>query len=121
MSSLPSTFNLANRSDRPSRRLASRLLPAANLTVYECPQGRTCSVQCITVANVTGASANLRLFHVIPTESAGTANAIAYDVAVANGTVTAFELPITLTAGDKLVAYASIASALCVVCYGSEA
>jgi hypothetical protein len=35
--------------------------------------------------------------------------------------MTAFEIGITLTAGDKLVAYASSASALCVMLYGSEA
>lgn len=120
MSSLPTSFNLADRSSRPSRRLAARLLPAANLTVYECPQSRTCSISCVTVASVSGSSANLRIFHVIPAETAGTANAIAYDMPIPSGTMTAFEIGLTLTAGDKLVAYSSSASALCVILYGSE-
>jgi hypothetical protein len=121
MSSLPTNFNLAERSSRPSRRLAARLLPVANLTVYECPQSRTCSVACVTVANVTASSASLRMFHVIPGEKAGTSNALAYDMPIPAGTMTAFEIGITLTTGDRLVAYASTASALCVMLYGSEA
>jgi len=121
MSSLPSTFNLSDRSARPSRRIVSRLLPAANLTCYECPQGRTCSLTFVNVANVTAAAASLRMFHVIPKETATTANAIAYDMSIPAGTTVAFELPFTLTSGDKLVAYSSVASALCVMLYGSEA
>lgn len=121
MSSLPTTFNLADRSLRPNRRLAARLLPAAKTTVYECPQSRTCGVTSIVIANVTAAAANADLHHVIPTESAGTSNALLYAVSIAANSTVVVELAITLTAGDKLVAQGSTASALCVTVYGSEA
>lgn len=121
MSSLPTTFNLADRSLRPSRRLSARLLPAAQLTVYECPQSRTCSVTSVIIANVTAAAVDVDLHHVIPTETAGTSNALLYAVSVAANSTVVVELAITLTAGDKLIAQGSTASALCVTVYGSEA
>lgn len=120
MSSLPTNFNVADRSLRPTRRLSARLLPAANLTVYECPQSRTCSVTSVVVANVTAAAEEVDLHHVIPTETAGTSNALLYSVSVAANSTMVIELPITLTAGDKLVAQGSAASALCVTLYGSD-
>lgn len=121
MSSLPTTFNLADRSLRPNRRLAARLLPAAKTTVYECPQSRTCGVTSVVIANVTAAAEEVDLHHVIPTESAGTSNALLYAVSIAANSTVVVELAITLTAGDKLVAQGSTASALCVTVYGSEA
>lgn len=121
MSSLPTTFNLADRSLPPNRRLAARLLSAKNMTVYECPQSRTCGVTSVVIANVTAAAEEIGLHHVIPTESAGISNALLYAVSIAANSTIVVELAIALTAGDKLIAQGSTGSALCVTVYGSEA
>lgn len=121
MSSLPTNFNTLDRSLRPTRRLAARLLPATGTVVYECPKQRTATLTTIVISNVSAGSSDFTLHHAIPAESAVTSNAIMYAVRISANSTTAIEFPITLCAGDRLIALGSVASSICVLVYGTEA
>lgn len=121
MSSLPTNFNTLDRSLRPTRRLAARLLPATATLLYECPKQRTATVTSVIVANIGATLEEVTLHHVIPAESAGTSNALLYGVEIPVGGTLAFEVVVTLSAGDRLIALGSTASTLCATVYGTEA
>lgn len=120
MSSLPSDLNLSSRGSRPNRKLASKTLTVANTTLYECPRDRSTEIVSISICNVSGTKATLRLFHCIPAETAGTSNAIFYDYAIDTKSTVMLDSTIYLLPGDKLVGYASAASSITVMIYGIE-
>lgn len=121
MSTLPSGFNPVSRASRPARKIASMLIPAANRVVYTVPSGKVCEVSTVVFCNTSAATVNFRMFHLIPTETAGTSNALFYDLPVRAYSTTTLEIPLYMTATDRLVCYASTASAVCVTLYGVEA
>lgn len=121
MSSLPSDLNLSSRGSRPNRKLASKILTVANTIVYECPRERSTEIVAISLCNVSGAKVSMRLFHVIPADTAGTSNAIFYDYAIDTHSTTFVDSTLYMSPGDKLVAYASAASAITIIVYGIEA
>ena len=82
MSALPSDFNSINRSDRSARKLASRETETTNSTLYECPQGRSASIESIWIANTTAISGDFHLYHVTPRETAGDDNALMHHIAI---------------------------------------
>ena len=114
------TTNPDNRRMRPMRRLAARTLPAANLIVYECPAGRSTNIETMVFCNTHSAKVTLRVFHLIPGESAGTTNALFYELDCAGYTSTVVEFPVHMGAGDRIVCRAGTASHICATLYGVE-
>jgi len=121
MSSLPSDLNLSSRGSMPKRKLASKTLTVANTIVYECPRERSTEIVAISMCNISGAKVNLRLFHVIPVDTAANHNAIFYDYAIDTHSTTFVDSTLYMSPGDKLVGYASAASAIAIMVYGVEA
>ena len=105
----------------PKRKLASKMLTVANTIVYECPRERSTEIVGISMCNVSGAKANLRIYHVIPADTAGISNALFYDYAIDTHSTTFLDATIYMSPGDKLIAYASAASSIAVSVYGIEA
>lgn len=119
MSALPSDFNSINRSDRSARKLASRETETTNSTLYECPQGRSASIESIWIANTTAISGDFFLYHVTPRETAGDDNAIMHHIAIDGRSMLLIEARIYMTSGDKLIFNSDRAT--CATVYGVEA
>lgn len=109
-----------SRKDFPRRKLASRVVPTTATIILECPKGRATKVEALVVCNVTNAQATIRIHHVTPVESTATSNAILYDLVVRPNSTTTIELPMYLVDGDRIVAQAGTASALCILLYGYD-
>lgn len=109
-----------SRKDFPRRKLASRLVPTSATTILECPKGRATSLEAIVICNVSSAQATIRIHHVAPVESTSTSNAIVYDMVIRPNSMTSIELPIYLVDGDRIVALAGTASAICVSAFGFD-
>ena len=120
MSAIPSTLNSYQRQSATSRKLGSRLALAANTVVFECPASRSIVVSSLVVANTSTSRVSFRLFHLLPTETAGTSNALLYDVVIEANSSLFLDSRLNLNAGDKIVAYASTANVAAVTIYGAD-
>jgi hypothetical protein len=70
--------------------------------------------------NTHSSKVTLRVFHVIPGESAGTSNALFYELDCASYTTTVAEFAVHMGAGEKLIARGGTASHIAVTVYGVE-
>jgi hypothetical protein len=120
MSAIPSTVNSYQRQSATSRKLASRLALVGNTVVFECPASRSIVVSSLVVANTSTSRISFRLFHLLPTESAATSNALLYDVVLEANSSLFLDSRLNLNAGDKVVAYASTTNVVAVTLYGEE-
>lgn len=108
------------RQENTRRKLCARLLPAANLILWECPVAKSVTVSSINICNTGTVQTNFRLFHLIASESASVTTALMYDMLLQANETTLYELQAYMNPGDRLVAYASTASAVAVSVFGSE-
>lgn len=120
MSAIPSTVNLYQRQSASFRKLASRLALASNTVIFECPANRSISLPTIVIANTHTSRVSVRLFHLLPNETAGTSNALLYDVMLDPNTSFFIDSRLCVNAGDRIVAYASTTNVLAVTIYGEE-
>ena len=120
MSAIPSNVNLYQRQSATSRKLASRLALVANTVVFECPSGRSIVIPTIVIANTNSSRVTFRLFHLLPNETAGTSNALLYDVVLEANTSLFLDSRVPVNAGDRIVAYASTASVVAITLYGED-
>lgn len=120
MTTTPDKMNHISRTSRTSRKLGSRLAQASNTIVYECPVGRGATIFSIVLANTSTGRVSYRLFHLLPSESAATSNALAYDITLQANTITSLDFMVYMSSSDKLVSYASTAGVVNTTVYGSE-
>ena len=102
------------------QRYRSGLLGTTASKVFDCSLGQAIRVDIIWVSNISGSGRTFDLYQVADGETASTANAIAYQVAVAANTAVRYEGPFYFVPGDSLQAIASAASAVNVHAYGVE-
>ena len=121
MSALPNDINTLNRSARPMRRLAAALAKVANTIIYECPSGKSATIESITICNTHNATVTVRVFHTSPNETAGAVNALFYDLSLPTASTTVDDSKRYLNSGDRLTIYASTASGVAVAVHGLEA
>jgi glucose-6-phosphate dehydrogenase assembly protein OpcA len=98
----------------------SALADMTETTVYTVPSATQAIVSSIVITNLSN-NANLFRIAIRPSADSTTANKhyIAYNAEVAANTTTAFTLGITLSTGDKVLAY-SIGPGTVINAYGSE-
>ena len=120
MSALPNNINTLNRSARPMRRLEAPLAKVANTIIYECPSGKSATIESITMCNTHTGTVSLRVFHTSANETAGATNALYYDIALRAASTTVDDSRRYLNSGDRLTIYASTASVVAVAVHGVE-
>lgn len=117
----PTIINTDRRNLRPIRRLAARTAATVNAPLYECPQGRSATVESLVICNTSASAVAVRVFHTTPTETAAVGTAIFYDLSCAANSSTLVEFPLYLNAGERIVIYAATGSVVTVTAYGREA
>lgn len=88
--------------------------------VYTVPASTETIVSTLTITNVTGSSANARVWARINGASTAHVNAILFDVPIAANSVAAFTLGLTLDASDVLTVRSSTGNSLTFQVFGSE-
>ena len=88
--------------------------------LYTVPNATETIISTLTITNVTGSSANARVW--VRADGATTAhlNAILFDVPLAANSVAAFTLGITMNATDVLTVRSSTGNSLTFQAFGSE-
>jgi len=120
MSALPQDFNRDIRSSRSRRKLVSRTVPIAATNTVVLEARSNTSIDAIVASNSSSGNLSIRIFHVWPDESAGYGNALIYDAVIRANSAYVVPHPVYMTAGDRLIAYASTAAVLGVTVYGVE-
>lgn len=88
--------------------------------LYTVPSATETIVSTLTISNVSGSSANARVWVRVNGATAATSNAILYDVSLAANSVAAFTLGLTLDATDIVTVRSSTGNALTFQLFGSE-
>lgn len=103
-------------------KILGQSLPAntSNATLYTVPASTEGIVSTLTLTNVTGTDASVRVFVVPDGGSASTSNALVYDATISANSYTAFTLGITLAAADSLVVRTGTGNAVCFQAFGTE-
>lgn len=120
MTALPQDFNRDIRSSRSRRKLASRSVPTASTNVIVFEARSSVRIDAVVASNSSSGNVTIRLFHVWPDESTGYQNALIHDATIRANSSYVVTHPIYMTAGDRLIAYASTAAVLGVTAYGEE-
>jgi hypothetical protein len=92
----------------------------SNADLYTVPTATETVISSLVIANVTGSSANARVFVRPNAATAGLGNAIVYDITITANSTVALTLGITVDAGDVITVRSSVASALTFHAFGSE-
>jgi hypothetical protein len=92
----------------------------SNVDIYTVPSATQAVVSSIVVCNTTAEGTSFRIFQRIDGATAGTANAIAYDVDIAGNALVSIELKLTLDAADIISVRSATANALTFTVNGSE-
>jgi hypothetical protein len=88
--------------------------------LYTVPAETQAIVSTLSISNVTGASANARVWVRVGGASTGNTNALMYDVPLASNSVAAFTLGLTLAATDVVTVRGSSGGHLTFQLFGSE-
>jgi hypothetical protein len=88
--------------------------------LYTVPAGTQTIVSTMTLTNVTGSSANARVYARVAGASTANVNAILFDVPIAANSVAAFTLGLTLAATDVVTVKTSAGGSLTFQLFGSE-
>lgn len=88
--------------------------------LYQCPVSTSAVVSTLTISNVTGTSADARVWIRVASAASSHDNAIMYDVPVAANSVAAFTLGITLGETDVVTVRGSAGNHLTFQLFGSE-
>jgi hypothetical protein len=92
----------------------------ANVDIYTVPSATEAIVSSIVVCNTTNEATSFRIFQRINGATAGTQNAIAYDVDIAARALVSIELKLTLDASDVISVRSATSNALTFTVNGSE-
>lgn len=114
------SYNDFARSSTPRRRLAQAVANSSTLRLYQCPAGKAARIDAIYVTNIHSGASDVSIHHVVPGETAGTSNAIYYQVAVAKAAVLIDDAPKYLLPGDQLMVASSTGAHVVVTVYGEE-
>lgn len=117
----PQGYSARTWRSSPRRKLASAVAKTYIQQIYEVPNGSSVVVDVMFVTAITSNNTDFRLFHTRPGESPTTANALFYDTSTTGKTVTRYEGPFYLTAGDRIWMSAANADRITVTLYGTEA
>ena len=124
MSSIPSSeaigFNVRQRRDYPSRKLASMSCTATERTLYECPSGKTCEIRHMHFTSTHTGSEPVSLWHVKASEATAFSNALFYEYGLSAKAYLSEDAPIFMLPGEKLIAKASAADRITITIYGIE-
>jgi len=88
--------------------------------VYTVPSATQAVVSTLTITNVSGASANARVWLRVAGASTAHVNAVLWDVPIASNSVAAFTLGLTLGATDVVTIKTSAGNSLTFQLHGSE-
>ena len=113
-------FNAYRRSEQPRRKLVSKSAKSTTTVLYECPAGRSCMIETISMCSVHSGSSTIRLHHVGPTEAEAISNAIYYDLSLSAKTTTVDDSVKYMTAGDRILMQGSTSDHITVTLYGQE-
>lgn len=91
-----------------------------NVDIYTVPAATEAIVSSIVVCNTTSEGTSFRIFQRIDGATAGTANALAYDVDIAANSLVSIELKLTLDTADVITIRSATANALTFTVNGSE-
>ena len=92
----------------------------AETDLYTVPASTEAVVSTLTITNVTGSSANARVWARIAGAATAHVNAILFDVPVAANSVAAFTLGLTLDATDVVTVRSGTGGSLTFQLFGSE-
>ena len=92
----------------------------ADTDLYTVPAATETIVSTLTITNVTGTSANARVWARINGAATAHVNAIIYDAPIAANTTAAFTLGLTLDATDIISVRSSTGNTLTFQAFGSE-
>jgi hypothetical protein len=98
----------------------SRPANTSNADLYTVPASTETIVSTLTVSNVTGTDATIRIFVVPSGGTASEANALVYDPNLIARTIQAFTIGLTLRAGDKIIVRSGTANAITFQAFGQE-
>jgi hypothetical protein len=90
------------------------------VNLYTVPTATDTVVSTLTITNVTGASANARVWARIGGATTAHVNAILFDVPIAANSVAAFTLGLTLDVTDVVTVRSSTGNTLTFQLFGSE-
>jgi hypothetical protein len=88
--------------------------------VYTVPASTQAIVSTLTITNVSGSTANARVWLRVAGASTASVNAILWDVPIASNSVAAFTLGLALAATDVVTVQSSSGSTLTFQLHGSE-
>jgi hypothetical protein len=92
----------------------------AETDVYTAPSLTQAVISTLSITNVTGSSANARVWVRIGGAATANVNAILFDVPVSANSVAAFTLGLTLDAADVVTVRSSTGNTLTFQLFGSE-
>lgn len=117
MSALPtSTFP---RSRRP-RKLVSYTPTTTAVPIYTCPVNVYCQVTLIVTTNISTSATQISVYHVRPTETVGTQNALYYEVNLTKASVMQDDGVKFLSPGDAIWVACTTAANATITLYGIE-
>ena len=117
MSALP---NPVFRSDLRARKLVSEIPTTTARSFYQCPSTKTCEIKSIVITNIHSGSTTVTLYHLRPSETVSTRNALYYEVTVSKNAVLQDTGPYYLGPGDSLWILCSTGNHVTVTLYGIE-
>jgi hypothetical protein len=112
--------NPYSRLSVPRRRLFGGFMTTSAQVIYRCPEGKTCEIVSIVLANVHSGSENVTIYHCLPNESPADSNALYYQNSLSSKTTTVDDTRKFLTSGESIQALASAASRIVLHIYGIE-
>lgn len=113
-------YNQIQRRDYPSRRLGAASLPASERIIYECPLGRTATIEHLQIASTHTGSETFRMWHVRQNEATSVENVLFYDYSISAKSYLHEEGKLYLLPGERIVASAGTAGRLTLTIYGTE-
>ena len=109
-----------DRTSYPRRRLGAMSCPVNERILYECPAGKSATIQHIHVTSTHTGSETFRLHHLRQDETSSVANALFYDYSLAAKNYVHEDTIIYMNPGERLVASAPSASRITITVYGIE-
>jgi hypothetical protein len=113
-------YNTSDRTSQMARKLASDLATTSPTILYEVPSGMSARIVSMWVASNHNNSVAVRVFHTRGSETAGTTNALLYDVSASAHSTVVYDAPILMAPGDRIWVRVATASTVCITLYGEE-
>lgn len=113
-------YNLIGYRSFVSRRLAGKLATTGATILYECPSTLSAAIVSMWIVNTHSGNETIRVHHCRSGDSAGTSNALLYDLTINSKTTSVYDQPILMSPGDRIWFQASASDRIAVTIYGSE-